>query len=117
MDQFMPGPGYSSGAGYRGVAAPPPPPSSVQGVAPPQGSKLATYMNRGGPQQPPQNFHDMNNKMSNLSMLNRPPTPGTKIFWKKIFCYLASISGTSFSGGHTAASYNNRPPVTGYSVR
>ena len=70
MDQYMPGP-----AGYRGVAAGPPP-SSIGGVAPPQGSKLATYMNRGGPQQPPQNFHDINNKMSNLSMLNRPPTPG-----------------------------------------
>ena len=84
MDQGVympPGPGAGGGGGppaytpspapYRG---PGPPPVSV---APPQGSKLATYLNRGGsqPQQPPQNFHDINNKMTNLSLLNRPPTP------------------------------------------
>ena len=64
MDQTVYMPGYSSGP-YR-------PPVSVN---PPQGSKLATYMNRGGPQQP-HNFHDINNKMTNLSLMNRPPGPG-----------------------------------------
>ena len=64
MDQTVYMSGYSSGP-YR-------PPVSV---APPQGSKLATYMNRGGPQQP-HNFQDVNNKMTNLSLMNRPPGPG-----------------------------------------
>ena len=53
-----------------------------------QGSKLATYMNRPGPPAPQpggqsqQNFHELNSKMSNLSvehgmkMMGRPPTPG-----------------------------------------
>jgi len=75
MEQSMYMPGYNSGPpGYRGG----------QGGAsvPPQGSKLATYMNRGGPT-PQQSFHEMTGKMNNLSMehgrnqmSNRPPGPG-----------------------------------------
>jgi len=82
MEQSVYVSGYSSGP-YRvpgvGGAVPGAPPVSTS-VAP-QGSKLATYMNRGGPTQP-QNFHDLNNKMNNLGidhsmkMMNRPPTPG-----------------------------------------
>ena len=59
-------PGSSNGS-YR--------PAPV-GVAPPQGSKLATYMNRGGGGGQPGQNYDINNKMNNLSMMNRPPTPG-----------------------------------------
>lgn len=79
MDQTVYMPGYSSGP-YR----------------PPQGSKLATYMNRGGPQQG-HNLQDINNKMTNLSMMNRPPAPGS-----------------SFPA--QAPTYN-RSSVSGYSVR
>lgn len=76
MEQSVYVSGYSSGP-YRvpGVGGAPP--------GPPQGSKLATYMNRGGPTQP-QNFHDLNSKMNNLGldhgmkMMNRPPAPGRK---------------------------------------
>ena len=90
MDQTVYMPGYSSGH-YR-------PPVTVN---PPQGSKLATYMNRGGPQQP-HNFHDINNKMSNLSLMNRPPS-----------------AGSSYPGSHSAAAAPtyNRSSVSGYSVR
>jgi len=79
-------PGSSNGS-YR--------PAPV-GVAPPQGSKLATYMNRGGGGggQPGQNY-DINNKMNNLSMMNRPPTPGS-----------------NYPGGQ----FSSRPPVTGFST-
>jgi len=100
MDQSVYMPGYSSGhyRGQGGPGGPGPPPVSV---APPQGSKLATYMNRASgpqqPQQPTQNFHDINNKMSNMSLMNRPPTPGNNY------------------SSHSSSSYNNRPPVTGYS--
>ena len=88
MDQqavYMPG--YSAGAAqpFRGgpsLATPPgPPPVSM---APPQGSKLATYMSRRAPG--PQAFPDVNNKMSNLSLMNRPAAPGeessNKDYWK-----------------------------------
>ena len=83
MDQqavYMPG--YSAGAApsFRGVSGPslatppgPPPPVSM---APPQGSKLATYMNRRAPGPQPQGYQDVNNKMSNLSLMNRPAAPG-----------------------------------------
>ena len=73
MDQTVYMPGYSSAPapapshGYRGGL----------GGAAPQGSKLATYMSRGGPQQQQQGYHDISNKMRDMSMLNRPPTPGT----------------------------------------
>lgn len=68
----------SSNGAYRGHAGAPV-------SAPPQGSKLATYMNRqGGHSQQPPAF-DINNKMSNMSLMqNRPPTPGTI---RKIFEY------------------------------
>lgn len=84
MDQqavYMPG--YSAGAApnFRGVSGPslatppgPPPPVSM---APPQGSKLATYMNRRAPGPQPQGYQDVNNKMSNMSLMNRPAAPGT----------------------------------------
>ena len=84
MDQqsvYMPG--YSAGAaqsfrGGPGLSTPPGPPPPVS-MAPPQGSKLATYMNRrapgpGGPQ--PQGYQDVNTKMSNLSLMSRPAAPG-----------------------------------------
>lgn len=83
MDQqavYMPG--YSAGAAqpFRGVSGPglatppgPPPPVSM---APPQGSKLATYMNRRAPGPQPQGYQDVNNKMSNLSLMSRPAAPG-----------------------------------------
>jgi len=92
MDQTVYMPGYSSAPapapshGYRGGL----------GGAAPQGSKLATYMSRGGPQQQQQGYHDISNKMRDMSMLNRPPTPGS-----------------SFSGGHSSSF--SRPPVSGYS--
>ena len=101
MEQSVYVSGYSSGP-YRvpgvGGAVPGAPPVSTS-VAP-QGSKLATYMNRGGPTQP-QNFHDLNNKMNNLGldhsmkMMNRPPTPGTEIgehFMELVDSCLAHIS-------------------------
>ena len=84
MEQSVYVPGYNSGpyrvpgvGGAGAVSGAPPVSTSVA----PQGSKLATYMNRGGPTQP-QNFHDLNNKMNNLGldhgmkMMNRPPNPG-----------------------------------------
>jgi len=75
MEQSLYMPGYN--------AAPPQYRGGQGGAsAPPQGSKLATYMNRGGPT-PQQNFHDLSGKMNNMSldhgrgaMLNRPPGPG-----------------------------------------
>lgn len=93
-------PGYS-GQQYRAGAGAGPHSSTA-----PQGSKLATYMNRPGPPAPQaggqsqQNFHELNSKMSNLSvehgmkMMGRPPTPGG-----------------SYPGG--AASFQ-RPPGPGY---
>ncbi len=75
-------PGYSAGAAqpFRGVSGPslttppgPPPPVSM---APPQGSKLATYMNRRAPGPQPQGYQDVSNKMSSLSLINRPAAPG-----------------------------------------
>eukprot|EP00092_Neocalanus_flemingeri_P018699 GFUD01020252.1.p1 GENE.GFUD01020252.1~~GFUD01020252.1.p1 ORF type:complete len:676 (-),score=192.43 GFUD01020252.1:658-2685(-) len=101
MEQSVFVPGYNSGP-YRvpGVGTPVSSPPVSASVAP-QGSKLATYMNRGGPSQP-QNFHDMNNKMNNLSldhgmkMMNRPPNPG----------------GT-FPGPHNSSPFQ-RQPTTGF---
>ena len=84
MEQSVYVSGYSSGP-YRvpgvGGAVPVSTAPPVSASVAPQGSKLATYMNRGGPTQP-QTFHDLNNKMNNLGldhsmkMMNRPPNPG-----------------------------------------
>jgi len=75
MEQSLYMPGYTSA-----------PPQYSRGgqsgaSAPPQGSKLATYMNRGGPT-PQQNFHDLGGKMGGLSLEHgrgglggRPPGP------------------------------------------
>jgi len=103
MEQSVFVPGYNSGQ-YRvpgvggAVSGAPPVSTSVA----PQGSKLATYMNRGGPTQP-QNFHDINNKMNNMSldhsmkMMNRPPNPGN-----------------SFPGPHNSAPFQR--PAAGFPV-
>ena len=87
-------PGYSAGAAqpFRGVPGPslttppgPPPPVSM---APPQGSKLATYMNRRAPGPQPQGYQDVSNKMSNLSLINRPAAPGKDTSTaKKLSCH------------------------------
>jgi len=75
MEQSLYMPGYTSA-----------PPQYSRGgqsgaSAPPQGSKLATYMNRGGPT-PQQNFHDLGGKMGGMSLehgrgglVGRPPGP------------------------------------------
>merc|ERR550517_893083 len=92
MDQTVYMPGYSSGP-YR----------------PPQGSKLATYMNRGGPQQG-HNLQDINNKMTNLSMMNRPPAPGSSFPAQAPTYNRSSVSGYSTgSTGRLSPSMRNLP--------
>jgi len=74
MEQSLYMPGYTSAPPqYRG--------GQSGASAPPQGSKLATYMNRGGPT-PQQNFHDLGGKMGGMSLehgrgglVGRPPGP------------------------------------------
>ena len=119
MDQqavYMPG--YSAGAAqpFRGVSGPglatppgPPPPVSM---APPQGSKLATYMNRRAPGPQPQGYQDVNNKMSSLSLMSRPAAPG-RIQALVLSCHQIVIPfpGASYPGPNQ--SYN-RPPGPGY---
>jgi len=102
MEQSLYMPGYNSGPpAYR------PDLNTCRGgqgaSAPPQGSKLATYMNRGGPT-PQQSFHEMTGKMNNLSlehgrsqMSNRPPAPGG-----------------NYPGQHHNNSFQRQQPPTGF---
>jgi len=107
MDQSVYVSGYNSGS-YRlsGAVTGTPP---VSATSAPQGSKLATYMNRGVSSNPAQSFHEMNNKMNNLGidhnmkMMNRPTTPGGNFAASMNNSHFPRQNSPGFPTGSTSA--------------